>query len=360
MDAAKAALGKRLFFDPRLSGDVAISCSTCHNPEKGFADGLPLAEAYPGSDGFRNAPTLINAAQKAAWFHDGRIGTNLNDVTRESITETYSMNMDMRLMQERVKQDPIYVKMFEEAGFGEPSNGSIRNAIPEYLKTLTSRGAPFDTGKMSDAAKNGFALFTGKAGCSACHTGPRFTDDTPHNTGASENPDIWSNPRRHLTFVAFATFMGIENYMNIRRDVGAHIQREIPETDNCCSIKDLENISDGVKYRISQTLEPGSRGCRLDFNGLANASVSLAGELEKGADLVVLNRFGKGESEGQGFRAIIQKAIELNIPVLTAVRDVYLPHWQEFGGEFAQTIQNANGKGLKWCLASMQGTHTTI
>ena len=224
VNAKKAALGKRLFFDARLSGDAAISCSTCHIPAKGFSDGLALAKAYPGSDGFRNTPTLINAAHKAAWFHDGRIGTNLNDVTRESITETYSMNMDMRLMQERIKQDPIYVKMFKDAGYGEPSNGSIRKAIPEYLKTLTSQGAPFDAGKLSDDARQGFELFKGKAGCVQCHSGSRFSDDMPHNTGVPENPDIWSTPARHITFVTFASFMGIENHMNIRRDVGAHIR----------------------------------------------------------------------------------------------------------------------------------------
>jgi cytochrome c peroxidase len=232
VDAKKAALGKRLFFDPRLSGDAAISCSTCHIPAKGFSDGLALSKAYPGSEGFRNTPTLINAAQKAAWFHDGRLGTNLNDVTRETITETYSMNMDMRLMQERIKQDPVYVKMFKDAGFGEPSNGSVRNAIPEYLKTLTSRGSAFDTGKMSNAAQRGFALFKGKAGCAQCHAGPRFTDDTPHNTGVPENPDIWSNPMRHLTYVTFAKFMGIENYMNIRRDVGAHVRAQKVDGSN--------------------------------------------------------------------------------------------------------------------------------
>jgi cytochrome c peroxidase len=224
VDAKKAELGKRLFFDPRLSGDAAISCAKCHIPAKGFADGLALSKAYPGSNGFRNTPTLINASHKASWFHDGRIGTNLNDVTRESITETYNMNMDMRLMQERIKQDPVYVKMFKEAGYGEPSNGSVRKAIPEYLKTLNSRGADFDSGKMSDAAKRGFELFKGKAGCAACHSGPIFSDGKPHNTSVPENPDIWSDPMRHLTYVAFGMFMGIENYMNIRRDVGAHIR----------------------------------------------------------------------------------------------------------------------------------------
>ena len=77
---------------------------------------------------------------------------------------------------------------------------------------------------MSDAAALGFDLFTGKAGCAQCHSGPRFTDDQPHNTAVPENPDIWSNPARHITYVAFSMFMGIENYMNIRRDVGAHIR----------------------------------------------------------------------------------------------------------------------------------------
>lgn len=223
-DKAKAELGKRLFFDKRLSGDAALSCASCHVPEKGFSDGLALSEAYPGSKGFRNTPTLINSAHKAAWFHDGRLGTNLNDVTREMITETYLMNMDMRLMQERLKQDPVYVDLFKKAGYGEPSNGGVRNAIPEYLKTLVSRGAPFDEGKMSESAKRGFALFKGKAGCAQCHGGPRFTDDKPHNLGVPENTKIFVDPLRHVTFVTFAKFMGVKNYMNIRRDVGAHVR----------------------------------------------------------------------------------------------------------------------------------------
>ena len=223
INEAKAALGKRLFFDVRLSGDAAISCASCHNPDKAFTDGLPLSLAYPGSKGFRNTPTLVNATNAANWFHDGRIGTNLNDVTRESITEDYSMNMDMRMMQERIKQDPVYVEMFEAAGYGEPSNGSVRKAIPEYLKTLISKNAPFDTGSMSDSAKSGQALFEGKAGCVSCHSGPRLTDDMAYNTAVPNNPEIWSDPMRHMTYAAFASFMGVENFMNVRRDVGAQI-----------------------------------------------------------------------------------------------------------------------------------------
>ena len=64
-NAKRAELGQRLFFDERLSGDVALSCATCHVPQKGFADGMPLSDAYPGTKGFRNTPTLINTAYKS-------------------------------------------------------------------------------------------------------------------------------------------------------------------------------------------------------------------------------------------------------------------------------------------------------
>ncbi|MBA5761368.1 photosynthetic protein synthase I [Vibrio sp. 404] len=224
VDTAKAELGKRLFFDTRLSGNTALSCASCHQPKNGFAHPDELGPAYTGSKGFRNVPTLINTVYKKVWFHDGRIGTNLNDVTRENITEDWLMNMDMRLMQERLKQDPTYVKMFKEAGYGEPSNGSVRKAIPEYLKTLTSNQTPFDKQQLSADAKQGFKLFKGKAGCASCHNGPLFSDGQPYNTGVPENLDIFLDPMRHQTFIAFNMFMGNENYMNLKRDVGAHVQ----------------------------------------------------------------------------------------------------------------------------------------
>lgn len=224
INTAKAELGKRLFFDTRLSGDDSISCSSCHIPENGFSYPEPLSPAYTGSDGFRNAPTLINTAYKEVWFHDGRIGTNLNDVVRENITEDWLMNMDMRLMQERLKQDPIYVEMFKAANLGEPSNGGVRKALPEYLKTLTSKNVPFDKGELSDLAIQGEKLFKGKAGCSQCHSGALFTDGKAHNTGVPENHEIFLDPMRHQSFLAYNMFMGVQDYLTLKRDVGAHVQ----------------------------------------------------------------------------------------------------------------------------------------
>ncbi|MEM8812268.1 MAG: cytochrome c peroxidase [Pseudomonadota bacterium] len=224
-----AALGKRLFYDTRLSGDTTLSCASCHQPDKAFTDGEALSAAYSGAAHFRNTPTLANVGHRSAWMHDGRLGTNLNDVTREMITETYLMNMDMRIMQERLKQDPVYVEMFKAAGKGEPSNGGARSAIQAFVQTITSNGAPIDSGTLSAGAQRGQGLFEGKAGCAACHSGTRFTDDKPYNTGVPDNPEIWADPERHSAFVTYAKFMGVENYMNIRDDLGAYVRTHNPD-----------------------------------------------------------------------------------------------------------------------------------
>ena len=249
INQAKADLGKRLFFDKRLSGDAAIACSTCHMPEHGFASPDALSEGYPGNGHFRNSIGLINVAHKSQWLHDGRLGTNLNDVTREMITEDYIMNMDMRIMQERVKQDPKYIEMFEAAGMGEPSNGKVRKLIPEYMKTLTSRGVPFDTNSMSDSAVAGQQVFNDK-GCSSCHSGSMFTDEKAHNTGVPENLDIWLDPMNHQAFLAFSVFQGIENYMALKRDPGAYTQWKKADKSNMGTFQtpSLRELSQTAPY----------------------------------------------------------------------------------------------------------------
>ncbi len=257
-DPALVELGKRMFYDYRLSGDTSLACVSCHLPENAFTDSEALSAAYTGAAHFRNTPTLANVGYRAAWFHDGRLGTNLNDVAREMITETYMMNMDMRIMQERMKQDPIYVSMFEAAGMSEPSNGGARNALQAFMRTIVSRGAPIDTGSLSAAAERGKLLFEGKGGCVACHTGDRYTDDLPHNTGVPDNPEIWADPERHSAFVTFAKFMGIENYMSRRRDPGAYIRTHDPATERSFLTPTLRELTWTAPYMhngMFETLE---------------------------------------------------------------------------------------------------------
>ena len=230
--ASMVEMGKRLFFDVRLSGDGAISCATCHNPEQGFTrqvdkKGKPMAlsDAYPGTRHFRNAPTLINTMYKAGfptvgWGWDGHMGANLNDVVRNEITETMMLNLDMRLMHERMKQDPVYVQMCQENFNGECSSGKGRKALVAFMETLVSKDVPFDLGQLSEAAQRGQALFEGKAGCAQCHNGPYFSDGKPHNTGVPENLEIFRDPLRHIAYRAVNTNHGVPNADNWRRDVG--------------------------------------------------------------------------------------------------------------------------------------------
>ena len=253
VNAARAELGKRMFYDPRLSGDTSLACASCHLPEKAFTDGEALSAAYSGAAHFRNTPTLANAGYRDAWMHDGRLGTNLNDVAREMITETYLMNMDMRIMQERMKQDPKYVEMFAAAGMSEPSNGGARNALMDLVKTIQSRNAPIDTGAMSAAAQRGQGIFEGKGGCVSCHSGPRFTDDKPHNTGVTNNPEIWGDPERHSAFVTYAKFMGVENYMNLREDLGAYIRTHRAETKRSFLTPTLRELTYTAPYMHNGT-----------------------------------------------------------------------------------------------------------
>jgi cytochrome c peroxidase len=230
--ASLVEMGKRLFFDARMSGDGAISCATCHDPAQGFTrqvdnKGKPmtLSDAYPGTRHFRNAPTLLNSAYKAdfkevGWGWDGHIGANMNDVMRDQITETMMLNLDMRLMHERMKQDAVYVQMCQENFNGECSSGKGRKALVAFVETLVSTDAPFDSGTLSAAAKNGQALFEGKAGCINCHNGAYFSDGQPHNTGMPENMDVFKDPLRHIAYRAVMTNHGVPNVENWRRDVG--------------------------------------------------------------------------------------------------------------------------------------------
>lgn len=217
-------LGKMLFFDDRLSGDASMSCATCHQPDKGWADGVALGTAYPDSQGFRNTKTILNAVYGDYFYWDGRLSrSDLQTQVRDMITETHYLNMDGRLMLERLKQVPEYVELFEETLGGEPSFGRALTAVAAFEETLVSRNAPFDTGKMSAEAKRGRRLFEGKAGCISCHNGPYFSDGKAHATGVEDNADLIANPYRHFTLRSFAKFMGVDGFERLGADPGHYI-----------------------------------------------------------------------------------------------------------------------------------------
>lgn len=231
INEARAKLGSILFFDSRLAGDTSNSCATCHDPTKGWADGKALSDSYTSLLYFRNAPSLFNVSGRKYLMWDGRLeGADLGTAVRDMLTEAHTMNIDTRLAQERLKQSPEYMAMFEAAyGKGDPYGGKIYGAIAEYMKTIVTTNAPLDKHLKGDAAalndqqKAGLKLFTGKAGCATCHSGPMLSDGKLHVTGVPDNPEVNTNVDRQVTMLRHFATMGTPAYMNLRSDVGHYV-----------------------------------------------------------------------------------------------------------------------------------------
>lgn len=131
------------------------------------------------------------------------------------------------------------------------------------------------------------------------------------------------------------------------------LQVQLPDPGSCCPISHLENLASGAQTRITQPLGSGSTGCRLDPGALANAAENLLRQLETKPDVLILNRFGRGESEGRGFRPVIERALELGIPVLTAVKDRYTPEWETFSADLSTYLPADADTLLSWLLPQL-------
>lgn len=186
----KAALGERLFHDVRLSGANDRSCASCHVPEKGFEDGLPTGAAIDGTPLERRVPTVLNAAWGARFFWDGR-ADGLEEQALGPIENPREMNQTLPELVEELKADPDLVAAFAEAFPERPeiTADTIAQALATFERTIVSGIAPFDRWVAGDAdavpaaAKRGFELFIGKAGCIACHSGWEFSDHAFHDIG---------------------------------------------------------------------------------------------------------------------------------------------------------------------------------
>ncbi len=236
-NAALVELGRHLFFDARLSGDLSRSCASCHMPAKAWGDGEALSRAYPGSEYFRNAPTLLNVGHRRRLMWDGRLdGSDLGTAVRDMVTEAHFMNADARLVQERIKQLAPLMVLWEQAqGVGtDPYGPKLFEAVAEFIRTLQSCNVPIDRylrgdrQAISSEAMAGLALFSGKAGCLRCHQGAMLSDAALHHTGVPENPEVWRNPLRAISALRHYATMGMPNYMNARSDVGAYAVSKVP------------------------------------------------------------------------------------------------------------------------------------
>lgn len=131
--------------------------------------------------------------------------------------------------------------------------------------------------------------------------------------------------------------------------VSGVLQRRAEFGDTCCADMGLEMLSTGETIEISQPLGKESQGCRLNPGALSDITVRLTRELDTDPELLLLNRFGKGEHDGQGFRQLIARSLDCNVPVLTAVRPPYLESWREFTGDLGVELPGDLEAVQAWC-----------
>lgn len=118
----------------------------------------------------------------------------------------------------------------------------------------------------------------------------------------------------------------------------------------CCGAVDVEDIETGSRVQIMQPLGRQAKGCRLDPQAMAVVTARALAMLEESPDILFLNRFGKGESEGEGLRAAFEAASLAGIPVLTSVKETYLEPWHDFAGGMATDLEPEWEAVLHWCL----------
>lgn len=194
-------LGRRLFFDRRLSFNATMSCGMCHVPEEGFASNASqLAVGIEGRSLRRNAPTVLNVAWQQPLFHDGREPSLEAQVWSPLLHPHEMANPSAGAVIERIRGLPEYAGRFERAFGGRgPSMDTVGDAIAAYERTLVAGGSRFDRwryGGQSQALnaieRRGFDLFTGPAGCVACHRvgehDAPLTDGRFHATGVGFGP----------------------------------------------------------------------------------------------------------------------------------------------------------------------------
>jgi cytochrome c peroxidase len=187
---AKQELGRRLFHEPALSGDGSFACATCHDPGRGFTDGLRLGHGVPGQELPRHTPTLWNLAWAPALFWDGH-ADSLEHQARGPIENPIEMAQPLAQGVAKLAADPAWRQSFAGAFSEAPTvdESNLLAALATYERTLVSPPTRFDRWVGGDRAAlaaaeiQGFLLFNGKAGCAACHAGWAFTDHAFHDIG---------------------------------------------------------------------------------------------------------------------------------------------------------------------------------
>ncbi len=232
----KVELGKMLFFDPRIGGDVSTACVTCHEPEQGWAFGDDLSRGYPGTVHWRNSQTIVNAAYLGKLFWAGA-ARSLEAQAPSAAKGAVAGNGENDMMEARLAFIPEYRKRFRDV-FGDrwPTIGNAWRAIAAFERTMIQNDTPFDRymhgdqQALGEEARRGLELFEGKAGCIRCHNGPLLTDQKFHNIGVPPAERWEDDGLAQITFRYEQYSKGVteDMYRTVKDDAGLYYRTKEP------------------------------------------------------------------------------------------------------------------------------------
>lgn len=224
----KIELGKILFFDPRIGGDASTGCSTCHEPDQGWAWAEDFSRGYPGTVHWRNSQTIINSAYFPRQFWAGSASSNEKQA-KSAAKGGVAGNGESDIMEARLALIPEYRKRFQDVfGTEWPLISDVWSAISSFERSLVQRDTPLDKYLLGDKSAlgeeelRGKALFEGKAGCINCHNGAITSDQDYHNIGIPANKRWEEDGLAQITFrfEQYAKGQTQEGYRTAKSDWG--------------------------------------------------------------------------------------------------------------------------------------------
>jgi cytochrome c peroxidase len=208
MSSEKVELGRRLFYDTRLSGNGTQACASCHDQKRAFTDGRPRAVGSTGEVHPRGAMSLANAAYGASLTWTGTSHTTLEDQMLVPLLGENPREMNFRGEDEEVARRlgavPLYSKLFSEAFPGEPAPvnlANVRKAVAAFERTILAADSPYDRlvwkddrDALSAPARRGMNLFfSGRLACSKCHAGFTFSGPAVFEGAPATQPTLENN-----------------------------------------------------------------------------------------------------------------------------------------------------------------------
>lgn len=323
---AKIALGRKLFYDRRLSLNNTFSCAMCHIPEQGFSNNeMATAVGVEGRSVRRNSPSLYNVGYARLLFHDGREDSLEQQAWGPLLAQNEMANPSIGYVINKIKANPDYQGWFEKAFHQAPTMLNVGQALASYQRSLNSADSAFDRwyfGKqaeaMSQQAQRGFALFSGKAGCVACHSieqkSALFTDQKRHNTGIGYQQSMAKIPAQQLLQVAPGIAINVDSQAlksvaeNKANDLGFYEISQNPADRWAYKTPSLRNVALSAPYMHNGSLASLEDVVRFyNQGGVANENLS-----------PLIKSLGLSDSEIADLVAFLQSLTGSNVDKLVA------------------------------------------